>query len=123
MAQDFITPPARWVEPYGFIDEGTRGYHFIVMPNGTSTCNITYPDGSKDEIAIRTWRNNAGTVTYIDKILLNNELIFEWEREKATAFYNERFFPWMQLIDFGDGIMHEIPGPGLASLTTFVVTK
>ena len=115
MVQNAIVSPIHW-------NEGTRGYYYIRLPKG-STSYISYPDGNEDVITIRSWRNDTGTVTCIDKILFNGELVLEWEREKDATFYNQKFFPWMMSVDFGNGKIQEIPGTDLANLATFVITK
>lgn len=53
---------------------------------------IRYPDGKEDEIKIEIFRNKEETVTLLDKIWVNNELIYS----KSENFYNSDYYPWLE---------------------------
>ncbi|MDD2438009.1 MAG: hypothetical protein PHX50_17100 [Massilibacteroides sp.] len=93
-----VQAPKRETADYGLIDQNTLGYYFLyVTPQYNTDDNlafvyIRYPDGKEDEIKIEIFRNKEETVTLLDKIWVNNELIYS----KSENFYNSDYYPWLE---------------------------
>ena len=101
-----ISPPLRWTERYGYIDQGTLGYYFIDCSSGLAASVIEdnekvtytyihYPDGSEDEIKVQYIEKDGLLLT--GKIWIKGELAFESGAWGVKDFYyNTKYYPWLE---------------------------
>ena len=114
-----ITPPVRWMERYGYIDNGTLGFYFINCSSfaffneddkDVTYTYIHYPDGSEDEIKVQLFIWNEGNKVNIDKLWINGELAYDADYKSViieslstpdqdfilkVAYYNPKYYPAM----------------------------
>jgi len=101
-----ISPPLKWSEGYGYINQGTLGYYFIDCSSGMAAfviednekvtyTYIRYPDGKEDEIKVQYI--DKETLLLTGKIWINGELAFErGEWGVKSFYYNPKNYPWLE---------------------------
>ena len=89
-----IQPPVRKTVDHGVIDRNTLGYYYfnadpvyVLKDNNLTTYTyLRYPDGEEDEIKVQIFETEGRIITCLDKIWINNELVYALSEDRALSY-------------------------------------